>query len=240
MLSENNLTNIHCGTIHSLQGSEKDSIILSTALSYKTSKKTYNWIKNNFALINVGVTRAKHRLVISGDLDAIKVLSNKNDDLFNLVKYVKEDGKVILPPNENLKIEIGKSNNSKNEAIFFKTIAHFCSTNPEYEVKRNVPAKTIFSSSFDAEVFNKEFDLVIYQKQWNSFIPKIVIELNGGEHLNNPLREKSDNIKMKTCKRNKIAFLMIDNSFIKSYEYIKDLIMISKNKNTMQLTIDDI
>ena len=33
---------------------------------------------------------------------------------------------------------------------------------------------------------------------------------------------------------------MIDNSFIKSYEYIKDLIMISKNKNTMQLTIDDI
>lgn len=240
MLSENNLTNIHCGTIHSLQGSEKDSIILSTALSYKTSKKTYNWIKNNFALINVGVTRAKHRLVISGDLDAIKVLSNKNDDLFNLVKYVKEDGKVILPPNENLKIEIGKSNNSKNETIFFKTIAHFCSTNPEYEVKRNVPAKTIFSSSFDAEVFNKEFDLVIYQKQWNSFIPKIVIELNGGEHLNNPLREKSDNIKMKTCKRNKIAFLMIDNSFIKSYEYIKDLIMISKNKNTMQLTIDDI
>ena len=42
LLKQNNITDVTCGTIHSLQGSEKNTIILSTSISPKTSKETFN------------------------------------------------------------------------------------------------------------------------------------------------------------------------------------------------------
>jgi hypothetical protein len=33
--------------------------------------------------------------------------------------------------------------------------------------------------------------------------------------------------------------LIIDNSFVKCYEYIKDLLMVTKNKKATQLSIED-
>jgi superfamily I DNA and/or RNA helicase len=39
MLKKENINDVHCGTIHSLQGAEKDTIIFSLAISLKTQKK---------------------------------------------------------------------------------------------------------------------------------------------------------------------------------------------------------
>lgn len=242
LLHENNLEYVNCGTIHSLQGAEKDVIILSTALSYKTSKLTYSWLKNNFELLNVGSTRAKNKLVISGDLDVLNVLSDKKDDLYNLIQYTISDGKMIIPPNETIKLEIGKSNGSKNEDIFFTTISHFCSTHKNFEAKRNVSFKTIFEYDPILSKSNKEFDVVLYETKWPPYrlVPKIAIEINGGEHFGNKNREFNDKEKIEVCKKKNIRLIIIDNSFIKSYEYIVDLLVASKNKKTTQLSMDDI
>lgn len=241
LLKENNINGINCGTIHSLQGAEKDTIILSTALSYKTSKETYKWLKNNFELINVGVTRAKNKLVISEDLDAINKLSDKKDDLYHLINYVIKDGKITVPQNENIKLEIGKSNGSKNEDMFYETISHFCSTQKNFEVKRNVGFDVIFQDDPILSKSKKEFDVVLYETKWPlPPKPKIVIEINGGEHFGNQKREASDAEKIEICKRKNLKFIVIDNSFIKSYEYIRDLIIGSRNKKAIQLSLDEI
>ena len=200
-------------------------------------EKILRWIKNNFELINVGVTRAKNKLVIAGDLDAITALSNKDDDLYNLVQYAIKDGNLVVPPNETIKIEIGKSNNSKNEDEFFKTLSHFCSVHSQYEVKRNVPFKVIFKDDYKLFNSEKEFDIVIYEKRWTGITPSIAIELCGGEHLGQRKREISDMEKKKICEEKGIKYLMIDNSFIKAYEYIKDLIIGSKDKKSTQISL---
>ena len=241
LLEENNIKGINCGTIHSLQGAEKDTIILSTALSSKTSRVTYSWLKNNVELLNVGATRAKNKLVICGDLDVINKLSDKKDDLYQLINYAISEGKITVPPNESVKLEIGKSNGSKNEDMFFETISHFCSTQKYFEVKRNVSFKTIFKDDPDLCKSEKEFDVVLYETKWpRPATPRIAIEINGGEHFGSHIREIRDTQKLEACKKKKIKFLVIDNSFVKSYEYIRDLLIGSKNKKATQLSIDDI
>lgn len=240
MLKDNNINNVNCGTIHSLQGDEKDTIILSTAISPRTSKATYAWIRDNYELINVATTRAKNKLVIASDLECIKALSNKKDDLYNLIKYVYYNGETIIPPNESIKLEIGKSNGSKNEDEFFKTISQFCSVHSSYEVKRNVRLRDLFKDDETLSTSNLEFDIVIYEKKWFSLIPCIAIELNGGEHFGNHKKEQFDIKKMEICRKKKIKLLIIPNSFIKSYEYIKELIIGSKNKKSTQISLFDL
>ena len=45
--------------------------------------------------------------------------------------------------------------------------------------------------------------------------------------------------KIEVCKK-KIRHITIDNSFVKSYEYIRDIIIGSKNKKATQLTLDEL
>lgn len=241
LLKENNIEDIDCGTIHSLQGAERDTIIFSTALSYKTAKETYAWIKNNFELLNVGATRAKNKLVISGDLAAVEKLSDKTDDLYYLIKYAISDGKITVPANESVKLEIGKSNGSKNEDMFYETISHFCSTQKYFEAKRNVGFKVVFKNDPEYNQSEQEFDVVLYETKWpRPAKPKIAIEINGGDHFGIKVRERNDTRKLEACKKHKIKLLVIDNSFVKSYEYIRDIIIGSKNKKATQLSLDDL
>ena len=94
LLKAKGINGVECGTIHSLQGAEKDTIIFSPAISPKTSKNTFAWIKDNYELINVAITRAKSKLVIAADTEVINNLSDKNDDLYNLIEYAKNNGNI--------------------------------------------------------------------------------------------------------------------------------------------------
>ena len=141
--------------------------------------------------------------------------------------------------NESYSIEIGKSNGSKNEDMFFETISHFCSTQKYFEAKRNVKFKTIFKDDPILSKLDKEFDIVLYETKWPMPPkPMIVIEINGGEHFGCGKREKSDIEKMKICKKRNIRHITIDNSFVKSYEYIKDIILGSQNKKFTTMTLE--
>ncbi|MBO5358903.1 MAG: DNA2/NAM7 family helicase [Clostridia bacterium] len=230
LLKSKGIDGIDCGTVHSAQGAEKGTIILSTALSTKTSKKTYEWLKNNQELINVAVTRAKNKLVIAVDDDVLNVLSaDKKDDLYNLVEYIKKDGCVFVPPNESSTIEIGSSNGSQAEDEFYKTLSHFCSCHNTFEAERNVKLSKLFKGEKDFINSNKEFDLVLYEMSFFRKKPAIVFEINGGEHFGTLNREQSDRAKMEICKKMGIKIVFIPNSFVKNYEYIVDIIMSSKN-----------
>ena len=213
-------------------------MIISTSISPKTSKKTFDWIKNNSEITNVAVTRAKKNLIVVSDIEALDKLStDKKDDLYNLAKYVAYKGKIEVPPNGSYTIQIGNSNGSKNEDIFFQTISHFCSVNNVFQAKRNIKISSLFPS--DSLLFNSmlEFDVVLYEVKDTNLIPKIAVELQGGEHFGNIDREKCDARKSQICREKGIILLEIPNSFAKSYETIKELILTSCGQQVEQLEL---
>ena len=238
MLKENDIDNISCGTIHQVQGAEKNTIIISSSLSLKTSRKTFEWIKNNSEITNVAVTRAKENLIVVTDMEALNYLSiDKNDDLYNLVNYISKNGETKVIPNESYSIQIGKSNGSKNEDMFFETISHFCTVNKTFQVKRNVKLSSMFFSDPILLESNLEFDIVLYKIDNVMLIPQIAIELQGGEHFGDLDREKMDARKVKICKEKGITLLEIPNSFAKSYQNIKELILQSCGVKVEQLEL---
>lgn len=237
MLSERGIKNIECGTIHSMQGAEKGTIIISPAISYKTSKNTFKWIKSNYELINVAVTRAKDKLIIATDKEVLEHLSDKKDDLYNLVKYATNNGKIIVPKNESVKLEIGLSNGSKFEDEFYETISHFCTCHKYFAAERNVKINKLFKNDPYLANNEQEFDLVLYNQGMFKKTPEIAFETNGGEHLGSVSRERSDNKKMEICKSKGIKLIFIPNSYVKAYEYIASIIMSLKDDKPLQESI---
>ena len=241
-LQSENIDGIKCETIHSMQGGESETIIISTALSTSTRDRTFEWIKNNTELINVAVTRAKKKLIVACDEEVLTTLAKgEQSDIVDLVQYVKSQGTTNVPLNEMLKVELGKSNNSYYEKEFYKTISQFCSVHQTFEAKRNVAFSTIFADDAELSKLNYEFDCVLYEKRWNARnpVPKIVIEINGGEHFGNKAREAADRRKAAICKEKEIDFLMIPNTFVKSYEQLREIILNSKNAADTQLSLLD-
>lgn len=237
ILRKNGIGDIGCGTIHSLQGAEKDTIILSTAISRKTSERTYSWLKNNAELLNVATTRAKKKLVVAVDTDWLNCLSDKKDDLYSLVEYVKNNGEIKIPQSDSPRVEIGKSNASVAESEFYKTISHFCSCHTNFDFERNVSGAIKLEKILNKEDAHRlkgmEIDGVLYERQpFSRKKPVIAFEINGGEHFGFRNRELSDKKKIEIFKKNKITLVMIHNSFVKSYEYITKIIEIVKNRKT--------
>lgn len=214
-------SSVSCGTIHKVQGQENKTIIISTAISRQTSTRTYDWIKNNSQLINVGVTRAKENLIVVTDKNAIDILSKKDDDLYALIDYVEKNGTTQISQSTVNKLTIGFSNNSKFEDEFYKTMQHYC-TVQDVKFDRNVKVVTVFPEEKDNDLVNKkEFDGVLFQKG----IPKVVFEINGREHTNNKKRIGSDKIKMDLLKRKEIHLIVIPNNYVKHYEFIRELLI---------------
>jgi len=214
---------VKCGTIHQVQGQENKTIILSTSISPRTSSKTYDWIKNNSQLINVGITRAKDNLVVVTDPRAIDILSRQDDDLYSLVNYVRENGNIEVLQSTANRFTIGFSNDSNFENEFYKTMQHYCSIRGG-RFKRNVKLIELFPSKLNDNRLNKrEFDGVLYEGK----IPKVVFELNGAEHLYDPKIIESDKLKKDLLDEKGIQLIPLENAYVKHYEYIGALI----NKN---------
>lgn len=211
---------VSCGTIHKIQGQENKTIIISTSISSKTTANTYNWIKNNSQLINVGVTRAKDNLIVVADKKAIDVLSRKDDDLYALIEYVQKNGSTQVQQSAANRFTIGFSNDSKFEDEFYKTMSHYCTVRGS-KFKRNVKVIEVFPEEINnPDVNKKEFDGVLYQGQ----TPEVVFEINGVEHYKNKKRIASDKIKRQLLLDKGVRKIVIPNHYVKHYEFIGELL----------------
>lgn len=211
---------VSCGTIHKVQGQENKTIMISTALSTKTSPKTYDWIKNNSQLINVGVTRAKENLIVVTDLQAIDILSRKDDDLYALVEYATNNGATHIAQSTVNKFTIGFSNNSKFEDEFYKTMQHYCSLK-DTRFRRNVKISELFPEESNNIVVNKkEFDGVLFENN----TPKVIFEINGQEHYNKRKTIQSDILKKELIASKNLQLIFVPNQYVKHYEFIRELI----------------
>lgn len=252
-LSRMGVNEVKAGTVHTLQGSEKSVIIMSSALSLKTSKKTMDWIKNNHELINVAVTRAKEKFIFVGDKTAIDTLSrNENSDIKVLSDYVASNGTIIVPKSETV-LTYDFSNDSLSEKAFFDTIQpYFNRRGSKFKIERNVPVIEAIKGVHPEDlklIGKKEFDVIVrvsegfFNRRYRTIV---AFEIDGGEHIGKKMTAMLDREKEEICKAYGVKLIRIPNSVVKDYESIislfefvvKDLPNIDEAYNQMTLFED--
>lgn len=225
---------VSCGTVHTFQGDEKDEILFSLALTDNTYQKTYDWLKNNRELINVAVSRAKDKLVIFSSSKELERLHTKDegDDLYELTKYVQQNGEYTVTARETTSRALGiKPYSTETENAFLTTLNHALSNvlneNAKYTVKREVQLSHLFEKNKkDCDFFYKgSLDFVIYKKGFRGKEEAMLaIELNGPEHSEDDKVIERDNKKKQICKNHGFELICVDNTYARRYNFIKDIL----------------
>ena len=234
MLKRNSIDDVPCGTVHAFQGDEKDVVLFSLALTQQTNQGTYDWLKNNKELINVATSRAKDQLVILTDVNQLKRLhTDKEDDIYELVKYVNTNGESQVTARENSSRALGiKPYSTQTEAAFLTTLNHaldnVLNTNNRCIVQKEVSIAHVFqeNTTYDDLFYTGRFDFVVYEKGYKGQdIPILAIELDGKEHCENRLVKARDEKKNKICREHGFELIRVENSYARRYNYIKNILI---------------
>lgn len=237
MLDERGLTNVTCGTVHAFQGDEKDVVLFSLAITEQTGEKSYEWLKNNKELINVAVSRAKEQLIIVGDTENVNRLHGfhpeEKDDLYELVNYVKTNGKsTITPRNTNSRALGVKPYSTQTEEAFLENLNHVLENilngNGKCSIKKEVPVKHVFGENFSSTDFfyRGQFDFVVYQRNYaKQDIPILAIELDGKEHMEDEVVKERDRKKNEICREHHFELIRVDNTYARRYYHVKNILI---------------
>lgn len=239
-LEDRNITNVTCGTVHAFQGDEKDQVIFSTAISDRTSMGTYEWLKNNKELINVATSRARDRLILLASNQDVERLHNRgdDDDIYELVQYVKNNGKATVTQKTAFSRALGvKPFSSATEEAFLENLNHamgniFLSEN-KFIVKEKVQISQIFEDNraYKDLFYTGHFDFVVYEKNVKSEMPVLAIELDGKEHFTKEAVKLRDRQKNEICARHNLHLIRVDNTYARRYNYIKGILVSFFQKN---------
>lgn len=228
-----------CGTVHAFQGDEKDTVIFSLALTKRTQGRTYEWLKNNRELINVATSRAKDRLLLVADSGEIERLHKETadgrenrDDLYELSRYVRQNGKYEISPCETNSRALGtKPFKTETEQAFLTTLNHAISniiTNgTKFTVHSEVPIAQVFAENVtNSDFFYKgRFDFVIYRIGFRKKeIPVLAIELNGREHYEDEQVKRRDAQKLEICRAHGFELIQVENSYARRYNFVKEIL----------------
>ncbi len=235
-LKEKGLDHVTCGTVHAFQGDEKDVVLFSLALTAQTGKGTYGWLKNNKELINVAVSRAKEQLIVlSSDKELERLHDQSNDDdLYELVQYVKHNGQAVVTPKTHSSRALGiKPYSTETEQAFLENLNHaldnVLNTNHKCIVQKEVSIAHVFQDnySYNDLFYTGRFDFVVYERQPGTKIdiPILAIELDGREHQENSVVMERDRKKNLICKQHGFELIRIENSYARRYQFMKDILM---------------
>ncbi len=228
-LENNNIKKVDVGTVHAFQGDQKDIIIFSSAITNSTGQSTYNWLKNNKELINVAVSRAKHKLIMLGNKTALKRLSNKEDDMYELAKYLSTNGTSEVSDVSISSVALGtRQVSTESEKELALTINQILSViNKQCYIKSEVAISSIFvNDNIDSSLFFKQkFDLVIFERGYKSDKVLLAIELNGPEHYSNEEIIARDRKKEEYCKHHNLKLYNIPRDCARDYYDIKDCLL---------------
>lgn len=234
MLKEAGVSNVSCGTVHAFQGDEKDTILFSLALTDKTHQKTYDWLKNNKELINVATSRAKDQLIILSNQKTLERLHNPNetDDVYELVNYVRTNGKSAVTPKSVNSRALGiKPYSTETEEAFLTSLNHALGNvlgGGKCTIKREVAISQVFSENLAHEklFYSGRFDFVVYEKTAkNQELPLLAIELDGKEHFEDEIVKRRDRAKNEICRKHGFELIRVENSYARRYNFIKNILI---------------
>lgn len=235
-LIESGIENITCGTVHAFQGDEKDVVLFSLALTDKTSQGTYGWLKNNKELINVAVSRAKEQLIILSSNKELQRLhgTSSDDDLYELVQYVQNNGATTVTPKANASRALGiKPYSTETEQAFLENLNHaldnVLNTNKKCVVQKEVSIAHVFqdNTNYNDLFYTGRFDFVVYERQPRTKIdiPILAIELDGREHQEKEVVKERDRKKAQICKEHGFELIRIENTYARRYHYMKNILI---------------
>lgn len=225
---------VTCGTVHAFQGDEKDVVLFSTAITDQTQAGTYEWLKNNKELINVATSRAKDRLILLSSTKNLERLHQETgeDDLYELVSYVKSNGSAVVTPKRANSRALGvKPYSSATEEAFLQNLNHALEniwmSQSRYTVHKEVAIAHVFWENEDYnDLFYKgRFDFVVYEKREGTEIPILAIELDGKEHFEDEVVKNRDRKKNQICKAHNLQIIRVENSYARRYNHIKEILM---------------
>lgn len=234
MIKEKKLEQVVCGTVHAFQGDEKDIILFSTAITERTNLGTYNWLKNNRELINVATSRAKDKLIILSNMKNIARLHNntEDDDLFELIQYVKSNGQTEVTQKYANSRALGiKPFSTATEESFLQNLNHalenlYLSQN-SFTVRKEVAIAQVFThnDSHNDLFYSGRFDFVVYEKIGGQEIPVLAIELDGKEHFEDDVVKNRDRKKEEICRTHNLQLIRVENSYARRYHHIKEILI---------------
>lgn len=235
LLRENHLEHVACGTVHAFQGDEKDIILFSLALTDGTGAKTYQWLKNNKELINVAVSRAREQLVILSNqevLDRLHSASQGDDDIYELVAYVRSNGTSQVTQKEAQSRALGiKPYSTATEQAFMDSLNHALGnidrSMNRYTVQKEVAIAHVFQENISCAslFYTGRFDFVVYSKTGRMERPVLAIELDGKEHFTDSVVKQRDRQKEQICRDHGFQLIRIENTYARRYHYIKDILL---------------
>lgn len=234
-LEEAGLNKVSCGTIHAFQGDEKDVVLFSTAITGQTGQGTYEWLKNNKELINVATSRAKDKLILLSDMQNLERLHKEDseDDLYELVQYVRANGESKITPKVSHSRALGiKPYSTVTEEAFLKNLNHALEniwmSQSKYTVEKEVAISHVFqdNTSYNDLFYTGRFDFVVYERQGSSSkLPVLAIELDGKEHYENDIVMQRDKKKNAICMEHHLQLIRVENSYARRYNYIKEILI---------------
>lgn len=233
-LKEEGVTNVTCGTVHAFQGDEKDVILFSTAITDQTQAGTYEWLKNNRELINVATSRARDKLIVLGSQKNLSRLHDQenDDDLYELVQYVRSNGQTTVTPKKTNSRALGvKPFSSVTEEAFLQNLSHALGniwlSQSRYAVHKEVPIAQVFegNDSYSDLFYSGRFDFVVYERLGEQELPVLAIELDGKEHYEDEVVRHRDQKKNRICEEHHLQLIRVENSYARRYNYIKDILL---------------
>lgn len=234
MLCKNGLDHVTCGTVHAFQGDEKDVILFSLALTDKTGIATYDWLKNNKELINVATSRAKEQLIVfSSGKELERLHTDGQDDLYELVEYVKTQGTSQVTPRVNASRALGiKPYSTETETAFLTSLNHaldnVLNTERKCVVQKEVSIAHVFNGNtrYNDLFYTGRFDFVVYERDYyKNELPILAIELDGREHVEDSVVRERDRKKEAICREHGFELIRIENSYARRYNYIKEILI---------------
>ena len=232
-LKAKQLEHVTCGTVHAFQGDEKDVVLFSTAVTDKTQKGTYEWLKNNKELINVATSRAKDKLIVlcsTKDLERLHQ-EDQEDDLYELVQYVKSNGKSHVTRKDVTSRALGvKPFSTKTEEAFLMSLNHALEniwlSQSKFVVEKEVAISHVFQDNLTQEdlFYSGRFDFVVYERRGRGQLPVLAIELDGKEHYENEVVKNRDQKKNQICRAHQMELIRIENSYARRYHHIKEIL----------------
>lgn len=100
-------------------------------------------------------------------------------------------------------------------------------TQSRYSIQKEVAISQVFEKniSYSDLFYSGRFDFVVYERQANSDIPVLAIELDGKEHIDDEVVKLRDKKKNDICKAHNLQIIRVENSYARRYNHIKDILL---------------
>ncbi|PRS60195.1 AAA domain-containing protein [Bacillus pumilus] len=250
-LSEKYLSkDVSSSTIHKVQGKERDNIIFSTVLDNKKSSLSKMDFVDNPHLVNVAVSRAKHKFtLVTGN----SVFLPYNQDIAALIRYIQyyadsdqiHESPVISAFDllyeeydkslEKLKAKLdGKDSKFKSEQIIASILKElmlkddFKLLHFHMHIKLSQLVKVDGNFTKREQEFQKRAscDFVFYYKVGK--VPMAVLEVDGGYH-DRPIQKERDSVKDSILEKVRIPILRLKTTDVKVSKKIEEFLLTTIN-----------